>query len=47
MTKEQSRSKSLSVAQLIELLQQDDCDDKLTEMLEEELSRRKTGGTVQ
>ena len=38
---------SLSDAQLIQILQLDDCDDELTLMVEEELARRKTGGACQ
>jgi hypothetical protein len=38
---------SLSHAQLIKILQLDDCDDELTQMVEEELARRKTGGASQ
>ena len=35
---------SLSNAQLIQILQHDDGDDELTQMVEEELARRKTDG---
>jgi hypothetical protein len=38
---------SLSIPQLIQILQLDDCDDELTLMVEEELARRKTGGACQ
>jgi len=38
---------SLSIPQLIQILQLDDCDDELTQMVEEELARRKTGGACQ
>jgi hypothetical protein len=38
---------SLSIPQLIQILQLDDCDDELTRMVEEELARRKTGGACQ
>jgi hypothetical protein len=38
---------SLSILQLIQILQLDDCDDELTQMVEEELARRKTGGACQ
>jgi hypothetical protein len=38
---------SLSDAQLIKILQLDDCDDELTQMVEEELARRKSGGACQ
>jgi hypothetical protein len=36
---------SLSNAQLIEILQHHDGDDDLTQMVEDELTRRKTDGT--
>ena len=39
--------RSLSIPQLIQILQLDDCDDELTLMVEEELTRRKTGGACQ
>jgi hypothetical protein len=38
---------SLSIAQLIQILRLDDCDDELTQMVEDELARRKTGGACQ
>jgi hypothetical protein len=38
---------TLSDAQLIKILQLDDCDDELTQMVEEELTRRKSGGACQ
>jgi hypothetical protein len=38
---------SLSNAQLIKILQLDVCDDELTQMVEEELTRRKSGGACQ
>jgi hypothetical protein len=38
---------SLSIPQLIQILQLDDCDDELTQMVEEELARRKSGGACQ
>jgi hypothetical protein len=38
---------SLSIPQLIQILQLDDCDDELTLAVEEELARRKTGGACQ
>jgi hypothetical protein len=38
---------SLSIPQLILILQLDDCDDELTQMVEEELAQRKTGGACQ
>jgi hypothetical protein len=38
---------SLSIPQLIQIRQLDDCDDELTQMVEEELARRKTGGAFQ
>jgi hypothetical protein len=38
---------TLSDAQLIKILQLDDCDDELTQMVEEELARRKSGGACQ
>jgi hypothetical protein len=38
---------SLSSAQLIKILQLDECDDELTQIVEEELARRKTGGACQ
>jgi hypothetical protein len=38
---------SLSIAQLIQILQLDDCDAELTQMVEEELARRKSGGGCQ
>jgi hypothetical protein len=38
---------SLSIPQLIQILQSDDCDDELTLMVEEELARRKSGGACQ
>jgi hypothetical protein len=38
---------SLSDTQLIKILQLDDCDDELTQTVEEELARRKSGGTYQ
>jgi hypothetical protein len=38
---------SLSIPQLIQIPQLDDCDDELTQMVEEELARRKTGGACQ
>jgi hypothetical protein len=38
---------SLSIPQLIQILQLHDCDDELTQMVEEELARRKTGGACQ
>jgi hypothetical protein len=38
---------SLSIPQLIQILQLDDRDDELTQMVEEELARRKTGGACQ
>jgi hypothetical protein len=38
---------TLSHAQLIKILQLDDCDDELTQMVEEELARRKSGGACQ
>jgi hypothetical protein len=38
---------SLSIPQLIQILQFDDCDDELTQMVEEELARRKSGGGCQ
>jgi hypothetical protein len=44
---EDGRLQSLSNAQLIQILQLDDCDDELTRMVEEELERRKTEGAAQ
>jgi hypothetical protein len=38
---------SLSIAQLIRILRLDDCDAGLTQMVEEELARRKSGGGCQ
>jgi hypothetical protein len=38
---------SLSIPQLIQILQLDDCDDELTQIVEEELARRKTEGACQ
>jgi hypothetical protein len=38
---------TLSDAQLIKIPQLDDCDDELTQMVEEELTRRKSGGACQ
>jgi hypothetical protein len=38
---------SLSISQLIQILQLDDSDDELTLMVEEQLARRKTGGACQ
>ena len=38
---------SLSNAQLIQILQQQDGDDDLTQMIEEELARRKSEGAPQ
>jgi hypothetical protein len=38
---------SLSNAQLIQILQHHDGDDDLTQMIEEELARRKTEGAAQ
>jgi hypothetical protein len=38
---------SLSNVQLIQILQHHDGDDDLTEMIEEELARRRTGGARQ
>ena len=38
---------TLSIAQLIQILRLDDCDEELTQMVEEELARRKTGGACQ
>jgi hypothetical protein len=38
---------SLSIAQLIEILRLDDCDDEPMQMVEEELARRKTGGACE
>jgi hypothetical protein len=38
---------TLSDVQLIKILQLDDCDDELTRMVEEELTRRKSGGACQ
>jgi hypothetical protein len=38
---------SLSIPQLIQILQLDDCDDDLTLMVEEELARRRAGGACQ
>ena len=38
---------SLSIPQLIQILQLDDCDDELAQMVEEELARRKTEGACQ
>ena len=38
---------SLSIPQLIQILQLDDCDDERHTMVEEELARRKTGGACQ
>jgi hypothetical protein len=38
---------TLSDAQLIKILQLDACEDELTQMVEEELARRKSGGACQ